>query len=343
MKNPTLLLLLMSALGWSCTDVPKTEVHQGKRDNIVNVREKVKEIVIDEILIGGTNQVILLGDYLIVGEYRSFDKLIHLFDKHTFNYVTSVGSLGQGPGEIANMGHIAADEARRLFYVSDHGKQKIFSYHLDSVLANPLYLPTVKMEMDANQFPSTYTYFNDTLSIGLLIEPIGSYGFNQSLAKWNMSTGEVTTMPYVHPEIEKKRISFAASADRGMCVECYSYHDLMTLSTLEGELKCNIYGPYWSNEKTNKISYYGGVSFYKNWIIASYSGGDTFSTDESGTVKSNQPTKLMIFNLNGEYVKTLETGYQIYKFCCDEANDRIIMSLIDEIQFAYLNLDGLIE
>lgn len=343
MKTPKLLLLFIITVGWSCTHAPKIEVHQGERDNVINVREKVKEIVIDEVLIGGTNRVYLLDDYLIVADSRSFDRLIHLFDKKSFNYITSVGYLGQGPGEIANMGHIATDETRRLFYVSDHGKQRIFSYNLDSVLANPLYMPTVKMKLDANGFPGDYTYFNDTLSIGLLIEPIGSYGFNQSLVKFNMDTGAITPMPYVHPEIEKKRISYAASVDRGMCVECYSYHDLMTLSTFDGELICNIYGPYWDNRKSNKISYFGDVSFYKNWIIASYSGGDTFTTDESGKVKSNQPTKLMVFSLKGEYIKTLETGYQVYNFCCDEANDRLILSLIDEIQFAYLSLDGLID
>lgn len=48
-----------------------------------------------------------------------------------------------------------------------------------------------------------------------------------------------------------------------------------------------------------------------------------------------------MFNLNGSYIQTLEYG--ISDYCYDEKNNRIIMSLEDEdLQFAYLNLDGLI-
>lgn len=48
-----------------------------------------------------------------------------------------------------------------------------------------------------------------------------------------------------------------------------------------------------------------------------------------------------MFNLNGSYIQTLEYG--ISDYCYDEKNNRIIMSLDDEnLQFAYLSLDGLI-
>jgi len=70
-------------------------------------------------------------------------------------------------------------------------------------------------------------------------------------------------------------------------------------------------------------------------IVATYSGGN-YRTDEY------YPTKLIIFDLNGDYLKTLDVEYKINDFCFDREKNRIIMSLNDVIQFAYLDIDGLI-
>jgi len=50
----------------------------------------------------------------------------------------------------------------------------------------------------------------------------------------------------------------------------------------------------------------------------------------------------LVFDLHGDYLKTLDVGYKIVDFCYDDDNNRIIMNLNDEIQFAYLSLEGLI-
>jgi hypothetical protein len=105
------------------------------------------------------------------------------------------------------MGYLATDEVNRKFYVNDHGKQRIFSYDLDSVLANPLYTPEVKMKMNEKQFPDRYQYINDTLSIGLIIEPIGVSDFAQFVGKWNMKTGEIKLFTHKHPDVSKKYIT----------------------------------------------------------------------------------------------------------------------------------------
>jgi hypothetical protein len=334
-----LLYLLFIMVCWSCTH-SSTEQYQNRRNNVINVHERVKEIKINEneVLIGQTARLYLMDDYLIIGDYRSLDKLIHIFDKKNFEYITSIACRGLGPGEISNMGHIEADKTRRMFYVSDHGKQTIFSYNLDSALANPVYyMPEVKMKMNKTQFPSKYQYINDTLSIGLIINPIGVSDFAQSVAKWNMNTGEIKPMKYKHPDIEKKRISFAVSLEEDIYVECYSNYDLMTICNLSGDLKYNIYGANWSSQKTSQTHHYGKVEFCKNKILVSYSGGNKLSDEYF-------PTKFFIFDTNGDYLQTLETEYRICDYCYDKENNRIILNLDDaEIQFAYLDLDELIE
>ena len=80
----------------------------------------------------------------------------------------------------------------------------------------------------------------------------------------------------------------------------------MTICSLNGNLKYNIYGPDWSSRKTN-IHYFGKVVFCNNKVLASYSGGDWNTNYES--------SKFLIFDLTGNYIKTLEIGYKISDYC----------------------------
>lgn len=338
-----LLYFLLVIICYSCSCNSETEKYQKQRDEVVDVRNGIKEIKVDDILINGNSQLYLLNNYLIISDPNSNDKLIHIFDKQNFSYIISAGNRGEGPNEITTMGHIGVDEIHRKFYVNDHGKQLIFSFDMDSVLTNSNYMPELKMKMDANLFPDKYQYINDTLCVGLIIKPIGNSDFKPTVSKWNMITGEIKPMTYEHPEIEKKRICFAESIEHGIYVECYHYYDLMTICGLDGSLKCNIYGPHWDNRISNKILYYTDIVFCGNKILVSYSGEDTFSENQNGGVKSNSPTKFILFDIDGNYIKTLETRYGISDFCYDKDNNRLVMSLDDgDLQFAYLELDGII-
>lgn len=48
---------------------------------------------------------------------------------------------------------------------------------------------------------------------------------------------------------------------------------------------------------------------------------------------------MLIFNLNGDYIKTLDIGYKIVDFCYDIQNDRLVFNFEDMIQFGYIDLD----
>jgi hypothetical protein len=285
----------------------------------------------------------MIDKYLIIRDYLSPDEYIHLFDGNTFEHVASTAPKGQGPREIKNIGYICSDESARKFYVSDHGKNKIFSYELDSVLVNPLsYMPDVKMNMNERQFPHSYEYIIDTLCFGIIIEPIGNSDFKPSIARWNMQTGEILKMKYEHPEIKKRRTCFAVSMDRGIYVEGYNHEDLMSICTLDGDLKYNIYGPSFEFRNSNRMNYYKKVIFCGDKLLALYTGKERF-TGKENRMEFIYPSKFLVFDMNGDYIRTLETGYQIIDFCHDSKNNRLIISMDDKIQFAYLELDGLLE
>ena len=258
---------------------------------------------------------------LLIADHKSVDKQIHIFNKNDFSYLTSIGNFGEGPEEITVMGCLAIDEAHHQLYVSDHAKQKIFSYDMDSVMVDSLYKPQVKTAMNETLFPSEYQYINDTLSIAVLIKPTSTSTFNQFLGRWNMNTGEMIPMKYTHPDIQKKRITFAASEKAGIYVECYTRHDLMTICSLDGELLYNIYGPDWDGGNGNKLQSFGTVMIGNDKIFVSYCGEDY--------ARDSFPTKILVFDLEGNYLKTLETGYKISDCCYDSFNNRIILSLND--------------
>ena len=176
-----LLYLLLIAVCWSCSQDSETEKHQSKRDQVVDVRDKMKEFSTQDVLIGRISRTYLIDNYLIVTDYNSPDKLIHLFDKNTFEHLASSTYQGQGPDEITIIGHVGIDETNRRFFVSDHGKLKIFAYDLDSVLTTPEYQPSVKIDMKKKLFPDDYLYLNDTLCIAKIIEPIGNNDYKPRL------------------------------------------------------------------------------------------------------------------------------------------------------------------
>ncbi|MDR2119006.1 MAG: hypothetical protein LBP25_05695 [Tannerellaceae bacterium] len=116
-------------------------------------------------------------------------------------------------------------------------------------------------------------------------------------------------------------------------------HDLLTVCTLDGELKYNIYGPRWSDRevRSNRVAYYGQPAFAGDRIFVLYLGGDQYAADGQHSI---YPTRFHVFDLEGNYMETLETGHEITGFVYDPDNNRILMSLEHEdLQFAYLDLN----
>jgi hypothetical protein len=331
------LCILIIAICWSCSNRSGTEKHWDRNDPVILVKEKIKEIDFREVFIGRYARLYPMNDYLLVADAGSTDKLIHIFDKKSFCYIAGVADRGQGPGDIANIGFIGVNEPDNTFYVSDHGKQKMFAYRLDSVLAAPAYMPEVKMTMNEKQFPDNYQFINDTLLMGVTIVPAGNSGFDHVTAEINLNTGEIKPLLNKHPEVERKRICFAASPEHDIYVECYHYHDLMVIYDSDGNLKQNVYGRKWNDKTTNRFGFYEKVVFCKDKIVASYADGkDRYSGAENG-----YPTQFLVFNTGGDCLRTLETGFSLLDFCYDADNHRLILHVDDEIQFACLDLAGL--
>ncbi len=330
----SIFLFIFALAVHNCKKHSETEKYNNSRQNIVNIHNLLEEIQFDDIYFSNFAKIYPIDNYLIISDYKSLTNHIYLFDKINFKLFAETAPHGQGPNEIANLGHIAVNEQETVFYVTDHGKQKIFAYNLDSVIMNPSYKPTVRSNIKEHQFPNEYTFINDSICFGTIMEPTGNSGFDIITAKWNINSGEIFPMEYKHPAIKRKRISYAFSKEQEIYVEFYNYHDLFTICDLDGHLKYNIYGKKWDNRMSNETRYFGNVATCNDVIIASYSGKSRLSGN-------SLPSEFLVFDINGDYIKTLEIGYNIVGFCYDRLTNRVILHLDDAMQFAYIDLTKL--
>ena len=329
-----LFLVIMSFVIFGCTPSSDTEKKQNSRKDVVDVSGNIKEWDTGDVLISSVSRFSVGNEYLCIADYKSYENSMHLFSLSDYSHIVSCGMIGPGPNDITVLGHIEMDGARNKMYVSDHGKYRIFSYDLDSLIRNPsAYKHQTKTKISKASFPDSYCYINDTLAYARIIQPTSVSTFDQGVGKWNMQTGEIKMMPYSHPEIKKKRSLFDVSLSHNFYAEVYLHHDLITLCDLDGHLICNIYGPDWDGGGRSSLSSFGGVVVTEKYIIASYSGGDYN--------KEYYPTKLLFFNLNGNYVRTLDVKRKINDFCYNPKQNSVVMSFNDEIQFGYLELTNL--
>jgi len=308
----------------SCNE-NKNEKFQKHRDKIINVEDKIIDIK-TEILFG-ISILYIIDDILIVNEARpSNNKGIHLFDKNTFKYLTSTGIIGKGPGEVARPGRIGIDHKNQVLWVQDHGKRVMWKFPLDSVLNKKNYKPTKKLDLHNDLFIERFCFLNDTIVLGKAVGVLSNNSFDMAMAKLNLNSNVTEKYGYEHPEAvgRKSNSQFKLSVENNLYVNCYYYCDLMTICDLDGNLKYNVYGPGWLKNKDNRKSYFAAVCLTNNNIIAAYIGDVGIIFDEFKRPRGNLPSKFLVFDMDGNYKETIETGYKFLYFCVDEENKRVI-------------------
>lgn len=331
-------MLLM--VGCNSNNKGKTEKFQKHRDKIINVKDKIVDIKTN-VLFGSCN-LNIIDDILIVSETKpSGDKGIRLFNKNTFKYITSTGIIGKGPGEVTRQGGIKVDIKNRVFWVSDHGKMVMWKFPLDSVLNNEMYKPTIYLGLRKELFIERFDFLNDSIALGKAVRVLSNSSFEMAMAKLNLNTNKTGVYGYEHPEAvgKKTNSTFKLSLENNIYVNCYAFCDLMTICDLEGNLKYNIYGPDKLNNRGNKNAYFYGIDFINKHIIASYIGDVDIFFNEFKRPEGNFPSKFLVFDMEGNYEETIETGSKFTFFCIDEDNNRIIAYFADrENPLGYFNL-----
>lgn len=324
----------------------KTEVYQDSRNTIVDVASRIEEVKVNLLL--GNSRLHLLGNYVVLKDLQSKDRGIHLLNKNTFQHIASTGKRGKGPREIVNYSQLLLipDAPSNIFYAFDYAQLIVYKFFVDSILKNKEYLPEKLYNFtEIGGMPGRMKLKNDSLLLGRGITIINNATFREQMSAYNLKSGEMTPYGYENPELKTNKDSrayLAFSKKHKLFVNCYNNQDLMTICKEDGTLKYNVYGEKWKKNKDYRLSFFSRVGFYKDMIIASYNGDKAFVLDKYKRLKGVSPTKFLVFNLNGVYLKTLETQHDISDFCVDEENNRLVVYLADlEDPLAYIDLTGI--
>lgn len=307
-----------------------TDIYYKKWDKIIDVQNRIISIKTD--INFGNSLLYIVDDLLIVNEVKpEGQKSIHIFDKNSFNYITSAGIIGRGPGEISVTGRIGVDQKNKVLWVPDHGNKVLWKFPIDSVLKNSEFRPSVRLDLDYELFIERFSALNDSIILGKAVQILPNSSFEMHMARLNINNNQIEKFGYEHPSAKGKESNsqFALSLVNKLYVNCYGYYDLVTICDLNGNLKYNIFGPDQLNNKGYKKSYYSGVDVMENKIVAAYIG-DSGIIYDGNISRGNIPSKFQIFDFNGNYVQTIETGFKFTFFCVDEENKRIICFFDDK-------------
>ncbi|TAJ11009.1 hypothetical protein DMA11_18405 [Marinilabiliaceae bacterium JC017] len=328
----------------SCQDgnTGKSIKFKEDRNVSVNFESKIVDIDIKQIL--GFGNFCIVDSFFVFNDFKTnIGNVIHLFNKNNFQYYRSCGALGKGPGEITRLGASNVNLDHSGFWVQDYGKQVSWLFPLDSIVKNNNFLPTVKIPFSNDLFMDKMEIINNVTALGLAVKPLSVSSAEMRFAKLDLTTNKVSEYGYEHEGINKKRTysSFCVDKKNGRFIRVYNRVDLITVCDFNGDLICNIYGPNWGVEKTIRQKYYDGVQSYKGGFIASYLGGNAKDMSEEYGLRVNYPSKLLIFNSNGHYTKTIVVGQQFSSFVVDEENGRVVMFFENrENPFGYIMLES---
>jgi hypothetical protein len=208
-----------------------------------------------------------------------------------------------------------------------------------------MFKPTINIELPNDLFVVRFGFLNDSIIIGKAVKWTSNSSFEMAMAKLNIKTNITEKFGYENPEAlgAKTNSFFALSVENNFYVNSYSRCDLLTICDLKGNLRYNIYGPGWFDSNQNNNSYFFGVDLFDKTIIASYIGDSRLVT-KGNISKGNSPSKFIVFDMQGNYLKTIDTGFEFSRFCVDEENKRIIAYFSDrEEPLGYFDISFLKE
>lgn len=189
--------------------------------------------------------------------------------------------------------------------------------------------------MDRDIFAITLQMLNDTASVGLIGMPVSASEINIQTGFWNMETNEIRLLNDLYVGEEHTRYDVEASVEHNLIVEAHWYLNRVVLRRFDGTELCRIEGA--TDNWQNMTDYYRSPLFVGSNIYLLYYGRKYTDKDK----RNYTPTKIVILDLEGNYLKTLDTPYYITSWCYDEDNRRIILNMNEEVQFGYLEVEDI--
>lgn len=301
--------------------------------NGTDVSDRIKALDTGNLLVGKSSNIYVYGDRLYIVDTRSDDMILHVYDTGSGRYLGSALKPGPSPYEISEPGALGVDASTGNAMMFDYGQNRIVTFNVDSVLSDGGQGIRTMRRLDMSGFPDSYVYVNDSTGYGRLVVPDGNNSYSQTVCRYDAATGDIRKFSTSEAVGEGNRSSVSVSPDGKTIVEACRTQDLIVVYDAEGNPVMEIKGDAYEPEADKSMSFFTGSAVTGSHILAAYSGRkakDGFYGD-----------RILVFDLDGNYVKTLNLGIEIRKMAYSPTTDNLYVSTPDSIQFGILPLDRL--
>lgn len=332
MRNKYLITILSTALALCSCGKGGSD----KEESTTDVSELIEVFETGDALIGKSSDIYAYGDRIYIVDTKSDDKILHVFDAKSGRHLGSALKPGPSPYEVTRPGALGVNAETGNAILFDYGQNRVVTFNVDSVLSDSTHSISTLRSLDMSGFPDSYVYVNDTTGFARLIIPDGKNSYSQTICRYDAASGDLKKFSTSEAVGEGGRSSISVSPDGKTIAEVCRTQDLMVIYDGEGNPVKEIKGDAYEATADNKMSYFTGAAITGSHILAAYNGRHTnegFYGD-----------RIMVFDLDGNYVKTLKLGIEIRKMAYSPVTDNLYITTSDSIQFGILplgNIEGL--
>jgi len=347
MKNIFIFIIL--ALLISCTNkkennrfkkFPKTIEIKGKS---IGTSQKFKSMSMGGIV-----------DSILILNVSMNDHVFYLFDKKNFKLLTKAGKTGRGPYELpggTGPYGISPNKAKRLIYVSNRAKGKIFCFSIDSVLNNKNYQPEVYVDIPEKLATiHGIEMVNDSLFLaGDLI------GHNLALmnkqGRVRKYIGKLPDKPENIKAVHYRnlyRSYFTYSPQNKKVAVVFVGQDKLITYNLKGEKLIKRIGPdfiettYNNQYEASTKTTYWDVECDSQYIYGLYSGERSYKMPSDATklteIQLFHPKTIHVFDWQGNPKLKVKLEKQATDFLIDRETNRLITVSLSEKPFTVYDL-----
>lgn len=336
-----ILFVLVIIMG-GCTHYNNLDVTQ-KRDNEISIKQLIHPFDMGDVIVGPWVYLEITPRWLYLLDSHSTEKFVKVFEASTGFYAGEIVDFGSGPEEIGQPDMIAAlpgkDQTEDKIIVVDHAQHKIMVYETVAALSNKNYHPHKLINIDELRFPSELVLLNDSMGLAekVKLDP-NSSKFSKELARFNLSSGEWNS--FISDEhAPASNFVFDVSQDHELIAAGDYGRDRLSLYDIDGTpIKHILSSDY--NSKKDRIAY-SNIEITDQYIFAVYSGDRV----EAGTMAKDVDflgKKIIVFDLQGNYIVTLNAETQIRSIKYHSPSKRIYLALEGDMQIGWINLEEIL-
>lgn len=321
---------------WNCSkkDTAPVIIYQASRDNHVNVMDKL--ISIEENLpdMHSFTMLTMIGDTLLLHDHKG-ELQFTAYDIYADTTIGRFGKFGSGPGEVANFGGTFYDSKSKRLYGHEGNRSTISYFYLPEAISNPDYnvIDKFRIGFVESLFVSAH-HINDSTIICAATFPGSDCPAEFQLATFSLITKNSTPLDSVS-YYDKARFALSVDLDNNRIYATDFQQDVISIYSLDGNLIRRIFGPEYTGKVMEGYRAFSTPHVCGKHLIVCYSGHRPVTADKT------IPKYLIVTDLDGNYIKTLDLDFSIHTIAYHAKTNRLYLSTDGEPQFCYINLDDL--